>query len=164
MNRSVIGDEMAWQSGGGGFSDTFAAPAYQAAAIAAYKANPAANLPPQSAWNATGRAYPDLSALAGSKNAYCVAVGSLMNGVYGTSAATPVAAAIFARLNGIREKSGKPRLGFLNPWIYKNADAFHDVTSGCNNHGLRYGFTAVQGWDPASGVGTPNFAAMVKAL
>merc|ERR1712039_27735 len=32
-----IGDETAWSGSGGGFSDTFAAPAYQAEAVAAYK-------------------------------------------------------------------------------------------------------------------------------
>merc|ERR1712151_14900 len=41
----AVGDEMAWQSGGGGFSDTFDIPAYQQAAVAAYKARPNANLP-----------------------------------------------------------------------------------------------------------------------
>ena len=79
-------------------------------------------------------------------------------------AATPVTAAIFARLNGIRRKNGGKRMGFLNPWIYQNADAFNDVTQGVNNHNLPNGFTAVAGWDASTGVGTPNFVKMVKAL
>ncbi len=37
----------------------------------------------------------------------------------GTSAASPTAAAIFARLNGVRLAAGKPPLGFLNPFIYQ---------------------------------------------
>lgn len=40
-------------------------------------------------------------------------------GVAGTSAASPTAAAIFARLNGVRLAAGKPPLGFLNPFIYQ---------------------------------------------
>ena len=55
-------------------------------------------------------------------------------------------------------------MGFLNPWIYQNADAFNDVTQGVNNHNLPNGFTAVAGWDASTGVGTPNFVKMVKAL
>merc|ERR1719238_2667949 len=54
--KSVVGPEKAWSSGGGGFSDTFGVPSYQAAAVAAYLSN--ATLPPQSMWNASGRGYP----------------------------------------------------------------------------------------------------------
>jgi len=120
--RSVIGEEKAWVSGGGGFSDTFPIPSYQQAAVAKYKSSADAKLPPQSMWNNTGRGYPDVSALAGQQNAYCISAGSLLLGIYGTSAATPVTAAIFARLNGVRVKNGGKKLGFLNPWIYKNGE------------------------------------------
>ena len=41
---SGVGDEKAWQAGGGGFSNTFDIPAYQSEAVAAYKARPDANL------------------------------------------------------------------------------------------------------------------------
>jgi len=164
VTRSIIGDEKAWQSGGGGFSDTFPIPDYQKDAVAKYKSSSDANLPPQTMWNNTGRGYPDVSALAGQQNSYCISVSGGLMGIYGTSAATPVTAAIFARLNGIRVKNGGKLLGFLNPWIYKNAAAFNDVTQGVNNHNLPNGFTAVRGWDASSGVGTPNFAKMVKAL
>ena len=65
-----------------------------------------------------------------------------------------------------RCRSGGKPLGFLNPWIYKNAAAFNDVTHGVNDEGSKThgGFAASTGWDPATGVGTPNFAAMLKAL
>ena len=162
--RNVIGDEKAWVDGGGGFSDQFAIPAYQTAAVAAYKSNAGAKLPPSSLWNNTGRGYPDVAALAGEQNPYCIGAGSLMMGIAGTSAACPVTAAIFARLNGERLKNGGKALGFLNPWIYKNAAAFNDVKQGTNTGGSSNGFTAVNGWDPATGVGTPNYAAMLKAL
>ena len=88
----------------------------------------------------------------------------MLLGIYGTSAACPVTAAIFSRLNGVRVKSGGKNLGFLNPWIYKNAAAFNDVTQGTNNDGQANGFTAVAGWDAATGVGTPNYTKMLKAL
>lgn len=162
--QTTIGDEKAWQSGGGGFSDTFSIPSYQATAVSTYKANAGAHLPPASMWNNTGRGYPDVAALAGQANPYCIGAGSMMIGIAGTSAACPVTAAIFARLNGERIKGGGKPLGFLNPWIYKNANAFNDVKEGTNNAGTSNGFTAVEGWDAATGVGTPNYAEMLKAL
>merc|ERR1711959_238115 len=76
-----IGDETAWSASGGGFSDTFGIPDWQSAAVSAYKADPSANLPPQSMWNNTGRGYPDISALGGQKTPYCVVTGGSAQGV-----------------------------------------------------------------------------------
>lgn len=159
-----IGDETAWSGSGGGFSDNFGIPDFQKDAVAGYKASPDAKLPSSSYYNNTGRGYPDIAALGGTKTPYCIASNGFFEGVAGTSAACPVAAGVFARLNGIRLSSGKSVMGFLNPWIYKNPSVFNDVTSGCNNEGGSAGFTAVKGWDPATGLGTPNFEAMAKAL
>ena len=39
-------------------------------------------------------------------------------------------AAVFAKLNDIRLRGGKPPLGFLNPFLYKNAGTFNDVATG----------------------------------
>mmetsp|Transcript_154765 Transcript_154765/g.494877 ORF Transcript_154765/g.494877 Transcript_154765/m.494877 type:complete len:588 (+) Transcript_154765:69-1832(+) len=155
-----IGPETTWNSGGGGFSDTFAIPSWQADAVAAYKQSPDANLPPQRMWNNTGRGYPDVAALGGLKNPYCVNVGGTFEGVAGTSASCPVVAGIFAKLNGLRLAKGKSPLGFLNPFIYKNPSGFQDVTSGTNSAGGESGFTAVKGWDAATGFGTPDFKAL----
>ena len=167
VTKSTIGPEKAWTDGGGGFSNTFPIPAWQAEAVAAFKKNSGAKLPPQDLWNNTGRGYPDVSALAGEVNPYCIAAGDMLMGIAGTSAATPVVSAIFSRLNALRlAKGGKP-MGFLNPWIYQNSDAFHDVTSGKNTGGgfnNNNGFEAITGWDAASGWGTPNFAEMAKRI
>jgi len=164
VTKNVIGDEKAWVSGGGGFSDTFPIPAYQTDAVAKYKSSSDANLPPSAMFNNTGRGYPDVAALAGQQNPYCIGAASMLIGIAGTSAATPVTAAIFARLNGVRVKNGGKNLGFLNPWIYKNAAAFNDVKQGCNSDNSKHGFTAIAGWDAATGVGTPNYSEMVKVL
>jgi len=159
-----IGPETAWSASGGGFSDTFGIPAYQQADVAAYKAAPDADLPPQKLWNSTGRGYPDVAALGGTKTPYCVATGGSFTGVAGTSASSPVVAGVFARLNGLRLSAGKPPLGFLNPFIYKNPGGFQDVTSGVNGGGRKYGFKAIKGWDPATGLGTPDFEALSRAV
>lgn len=160
--NSDIGEEMAWQSGGGGFSDTFAIPDYQKDAVAAYKSNPDAHMPPQAYWNNTGRGYPDVSALGGTKTPYCVATGGSFTGVAGTSASSPVVAGVFAKLNGLRLAAGKSALGFLNPFIYKNPSGFQDVTHGINKASRNYGFTACKGWDAATGFGTPDYEALAK--
>merc|ERR1712003_30884 len=141
--QGIIGDETAWSDSGGGFSDNFPIPEWQKAAVAAYKASPDANLPPANLWNNTGRGYPDIAALGGEVNPYCVAAGGRFGGVAGTSASCPVVAGVFARLNGLRLKAGKPAMGFLNPFIYQNPSAFQDVKTGVNKASRNYGFTAV---------------------
>jgi len=161
---SGVGDEKAWQAGGGGFSNTFDIPAYQSEAVAAYKARPDANLPPQQMWNNTGRGYPDIAALGGQKTPFCVESGGRFEGVAGTSASCPVVAGIFARLNGVRLAAGKAPMGFLNPFIYQNPSAFFDVKDGINKASSTYGFTAVEGWDAATGFGTPNYEALAVAV
>ena len=164
VTMGVVGPEKAWSAGGGGFSNAFAIPAFQTDAVAAYKASADANLPAQKLWNNTGRGYPDISALGGEVNPYCVVNQGKFIGVAGTSASCPVAAGIFAQLNNVRlAKGGKP-LGFLNPWIYQNGDAFNDVTAGVNHGDGDLGFKAISGWDPASGLGTPNYGKLVDRL
>merc|ERR1711998_500822 len=164
--KSVIGAEKAWSDGGGGFSDEFAAPDYQKDAVNAYltKLNAAGESPPATAFNKAGRGYPDISALAGVQNPYCVSADSSFVGVGGTSAACPVTAGMFARINAERSAQGKPPMGFLNPFLYQNPDAFNDVTLGSitGATGVK-GFAALEGWDAATGHGTPNFEKVLAA-
>ena len=153
--RSTVGPEAAWRDGGGGFSDTFPAPAWQRAAVAAYLATAA--LPDAALYNASGRAYPDVAALGGQRNPYCVSVDRVLSGIAGTSASCPVVAAVVARLNEARLGAGRPPMGFLNPFLYAHPGALNDVTLGENKGPGRVGFKAGPGWDPATGLGTPNF-------
>lgn len=67
-------------------------------------------------------------------------------------------AGVLTLVNDALLAAGKTVLGFLNPWLYKRGFAgFNDITSGsaigCNGPG----FPAMQGWDAASGFGSPNF-------
>jgi tripeptidyl-peptidase I len=126
----TIGAETAWSGSGGGFSDTFGIPKYQADAVAAYKKTP--SLPDQSKWNNTGRGFPDVAALGGQHNQYCITLNNNPTGAYGTSAATPVWGAVVAKLNEIRLAKGKSPMGFMNPFLYENPSALNDVTTGCN--------------------------------
>ena len=120
-----------------------------------YKSNPDADLPPARFWNNTGRGYPDVSALGGEHTPYCVVTGGRAEGVAGTSASCPVFAAVVAKLNAIRLKAKKPALGFLNPFIYQNPQAFNDVTQGMNGVSKEEAFKAVAGWDAVSSLTSP---------
>jgi len=55
-----VGEEKVWSDGGGGFSDHFPIPSYQAAAVAAFKttSQAAGTLPAQSLWNNNGTRLP----------------------------------------------------------------------------------------------------------
>ena len=88
---------------GGGFSNVFAQPSYQSAAVKSFLET-STNLPSASFFNASGRAFPDVSA-----NSYPSAVifqgEPEMSG--GTSASTPIFASIIHLINGERIKAGK---------------------------------------------------------
>eukprot|EP00808_Paulinella_micropora_P019456 g41945.t1 len=164
-------EEKCSTDGGGGFSNTFDMPPYQAKAVNDYisAASKADVLPPKALWNASGRAYPDIAAEFGLVVSYCIVANGKWEGVAGTSASCPVVAHGISVLNNIQLLKGKKPLGFLNPWIYQtfytDPTAFTDITKGQNNEEhAQGGFVALPGWDPCSGVGTPNFARMAKYL
>lgn len=168
QTKSVIGTESAWNCGGGGFSDTFAQPSWQASAVSAYftAATKAGVLPSSTLFNAKGRGYPDVAALGGQTNSYCVSYkDGTFGGVAGTSAACPVVAGIFGIVNNARLKAGKSSIGYLNQFIYANTQCFQDVSDLTKNNCYSGydGFGATSGWDPATGVGTPNTGCLVAA-
>ncbi|KAI0093129.1 subtilisin-like protein [Irpex rosettiformis] len=146
----------------GGFSNFFAVPDYQKTAVQ----NFLTNHPPQYSpdiWNSTGhsRAYPDI-ALNGAN--YVIAVNGKFDRVFGTSASAPALGAMLYAINDARLAVGKKPIGFINPAIYSPAfqDAFNDITNGTNPGCGTEGFSAVEGWDPVSGVGTPNYPKLLQ--
>ena len=67
-------------------------------------------------------------------------------------------------LNNERMKAGKT-LGALNPFLYANAAAFNDVLTGTNAISpSKIGWLCTKGWDPATGLGTPNFGKLLDAV
>jgi tripeptidyl-peptidase I len=140
---------------GGGFSDIFELPAYQEEAVTNYLTT----YPPpygSEVFNDSGnaRGFPDVSSL-GLKLA-TVYLGETY-GIGGTSASAPTVAAIVTLLNEERLQAGKGPIGFLNPTFYKHPEAFNDVTEGGNPGCGTDGFQAQPGWDPVTGLGTPNY-------
>jgi tripeptidyl-peptidase-1 len=54
-------------------------------------------------------------------------VGGVPDFVGGTSASAPIVASIITLINEQRLAAGKSTVGFINPTIYQNPDAFTDV-------------------------------------
>ena len=149
----------------GGFTNYWSQPSYQSAAVSAYVNNyGASTLPAANLWNQTGRGFPDVSAQGTNFPVY---VSGWAQPVDGTSCSAPTFSAIVSLLNDLRFQAGKSALGFLNPLFYQNPQVFNDIISGSNPGCGTNGFTATQGWDPVTGLGTPDFArlaSLVKSL
>ncbi|KAL9088620.1 MAG: hypothetical protein Q9165_006140 [Trypethelium subeluteriae] len=171
-------------SSGGGFSNIYGVPSYQRKAVDTFFADHNPPYPYYSGLsNATGDIHdittkPDVAALAGNSSGIYNRIGRgipdvaangdnsaiYVGGAYvqsgGTSAATPTFAAIINRINEARLAAGKSLLGFLNPALYANPAMLNDIVNGSNPGCGTRGFDAVDGWDPVTGLGTPNFGKM----
>lgn len=160
---------------GGGFSTLFPRPPYQNTAIPPYiTTHVPASYTNISGFAPTGRGIPDISALS---THLPVTVAGLTFPVGGTSASTPLWAALVALLNDLEAGRGRPPLGFLNPWLYSlsSTGALRDITTGGDSAGecfalegctlsRTYGYDVVAGWDPVTGLGVPDFGGLVENL
>ncbi|KAJ7618976.1 peptidase S8/S53 domain-containing protein [Mycena polygramma] len=164
-----VNPEVAASFSGGGFSRYFSRPSYQNASVCTFLADLGSKY--AGLFEATGRGYPDVAAqgqgfqvVIGGRTTQVILCSSqpffliLCSTVGGTSASSPTFAGVIALLNDFRISGGKPALGFLNPLIYSTAkDGFNDVVSGSNPGCGQDGFRATPGWDPVTGLGTPDF-------
>lgn len=168
-------------AGGGGVSQIWAMPSYQSGAAASLHVIGASSSG-RSCGNSGGycRQVPDVSANADPGTGYLIywngsnsaglAQPSGWQAIGGTSAAAPLWAALLADVDSSSACLGTA-IGFANPALYGAASRgyggyFNDVTSGNNdftgtNGGL---YSAGQGYDLASGLGTPNAAALAPGL
>ena len=166
---------------GGGFSTYNPTPSWQQDAVDSYFSGLSSSNTPTSGYNPNGRGYPDISMI-GVK--YQVVVQGKMKSVYGTSASSPVVAALVSLVNAARSANNQSAVGFINPTLYAygmpntlgvngtNFQPFNDVTEGYNKCTAGSnpvccdsGFYATSGWDPVTGFGSvfyPNFAAMFE--
>jgi kumamolisin len=138
-----------WASGGG-ISEIFAVPSYQANA----------KLPVSIDNGKPGRGVPDIAM---SATNYFTRVDTSESASGGTSAVAPLMAALVARLNQAKKKN----VGFLNPFLYSNVakGVVKDVTLGTNAiKDTLKGYTAGTGWDACTGLGTPDGTAILQNL
>eukprot|EP00127_Corallochytrium_limacisporum_P002102 Clim_evm1s106 gene=Clim_evmTU1s106 len=154
------GASKGWAHSGGGFSNQFARMHYQNDQVTAYL-DSSISFPPSNQFNTTGRAFPDIS---GFSTYYEIIYEGSPVLLDGTSCSTPTVAGIVTLLNDVSIANGGSTLGFLNPLLYQMAvdkpQAFTDIVSGKNPDSPCSGFNAAPGWDPVTGLGTPNFPAM----
>ncbi|MBV9766106.1 MAG: S8 family serine peptidase [Acidobacteriaceae bacterium] len=153
ISSEVVWNETANNEGatGGGVSNVFALPSYQSSA----------GVPAQPQTSFVGRGVPDVAGDADPTTGYQVLVDGQNEVVGGTSAVAPLWAALVALLN---QQLGS-NVGFLNPKLYPLGESvFNDITSGNNDDsGLGY-YSAQTGWDPCSGLGSPNGTEILNAL
>jgi len=173
--------EIAWIDGSGGFSNYFPQAFYQTNAVENYinnYADPATIKYFTQFTNFSGRAFPDIAAHSLLPD-FVVIYKGMVRPSGGTSASCPVVAGIIGLLNDARLKAGKPTLGFLNPFLYLvGKKGLHDITAGistgCNGVNGQTGapipgggiipraqWNATVGWDPVTGLGTPNFGKLL---
>ncbi|HZO97305.1 MAG TPA: S53 family peptidase [Gaiellaceae bacterium] len=167
--------EIGWIGSGGGFSHVFGRPSFQDALPAGSTAIPAdARGVPDVAYDASARTgvlvYVTLPP-AGLGGLPCPG-GPCSTGWYvvgGTSAGSPQWAGLIA----IADQLNGGGLGWINPALYeigadpaRYAADFFDVTTGNNTQpgtGIP-GYPATTGWDPVTGLGTPNAAVFLPDL
>ena len=147
--------ETVWDNGvgkgatGGGVSDAFSLPGWQRTAGVPGLAG------------TTGRGVPDVAAVADPQTGYQVRVDGHDLVIGGTSAVAPLWAALVTRL---AQSTGR-RFGLLQPALYRTLTAgavppgFRDITTGSNG-----AYSARNGWDPCTGLGVPDGAALLTAL
>jgi len=157
---TTIRQEVVWNDGkgatGGGVSNQFDRPPYQASAGV-----------PKSPEGRTGRGVPDVAGDADPRTGYQVRlVGGKADVVGGTSAVAPLWAGLVALLNQRLASRSKPTAGFLNPLLYQPATArtFHDIVEGNNDIEDLGKYDAGKAWDPCTGLGTPDAVSLMTAL
>ncbi len=149
----AISSEVAWNDGpmggstGGGVSEVFGLPAWQAGAGVPPSANPGGHI---------GRGLPDVAGDASPASGYAIRVDGRNMVFGGTSAVAPLYAGLVARLN---QRLGRP-VGLLNPALYgPGLGSFQDITEGDNG-----AYRAGPGWDACTGLGRIDGARLLAAL
>ncbi|TRX91274.1 hypothetical protein FHL15_007879 [Xylaria flabelliformis] len=149
----------------GGFSSLHPRPSWQSSVVSKYLTSIGKTYSPY--FNASNRGFPDVATQGSSFAVVDKGRNALLSG---TSASAPTFAGVVALLNAARKSQGLAPLGFLNPFLYANAAAFTDITtgygSGCSgNSAFRNGarWNATAGWDPVTGLGTPIFDKLLAA-
>jgi subtilase family serine protease len=157
VHNGATFSETAWSDSGGGFSRFYKTPSYQQSLPAAVQKQLGGQ-----------RGVPDVSADADPGTGLDVYQDGFWALAGGTSAAAPLWAGVMAIAD---QMAGHP-LGFINPALYKLAASstypqdFRDITQGNNSNpeARVNGYNAVQGWDPVTGLGSPNAAKLVPDL
>lgn len=146
-----------WGTTGGGVSDFFPLPSYQASAGVPASVNDGTHV---------GRGVPDVAANASLHAGY---TGITVNGADFIGAGTSALAPLWAGLIAVINAALGANVGFVNPALYRIGSAgFRDITGAQgpvdnSNSGVA-GYPAAPGWDACTGWGSPNGVALLNAL
>ncbi len=148
ISSEVVWNELASNEGatGGGVSNAFARPTWQANANVPAPASPSG-----------GRGVPDVAGDADPTTGYTIRVDGQTLVIGGTSAVAP----LWAGLIAVANQQNGASAGFINPVIYTASDrsGFRDITDG--NNGT---FSAGPGWDACTGLGSPIASALIPLI
>ncbi|CAF1035451.1 unnamed protein product [Didymodactylos carnosus] len=165
----------------GGFSRLIPQPIYQQRAVQQYFGSIKCNdsiqrYPSSSMYNSSNRGFPDVAAFGTSGYLF---YNNSYGALFGTSMSAPIWAGIASILNSYALERTNKTLGFLNPLLYKMAHEepnvfLNDIIVGdnkcswvsiggiCTNQ--CQGFQAGRGWDPVTGLGSPNVGKMLQFI
>jgi kumamolisin len=149
VTSEVVWNEPNGGATGGGVSDVFDLPSWQAGVGVPPSINPGGRV---------GRGVPDIAGNADPQTGYQIQVDGKQLVFGGTSAVAPLWAGLIALIN---QKLGHP-VGYINPLLYQQiaqANGLRDVTEGNNG-----GYQAGSGWDACTGLGTPDGTQLLNAL
>ncbi|MGC1107618.1 MAG: S53 family peptidase [Candidatus Acidiferrales bacterium] len=153
ISGSTITSEQAWNdlsqnegATGGGVSEFFGIPTFQSNASV-----------PKAPNGFAGRGVPDVAGDADPETGYSVVVDGQQLVIGGTSAVAPLWAGLVALIN---QSLGK-NAGYMNPLLYTMSveSTMRDITAGNNG-----AYSAGPGWDPCTGLGSPNGSKLLNAL
>jgi kumamolisin len=171
-STGVISSEVVWNetaanegAGGGGVSDQFALPSWQATAGVPARAGGSgaggSGAGGSGAGGSGGRGVPDVAGNADPVTGYQIMSGGQAQVVGGTSAVAPLWAALISRLAQVTGQ----RFGLLQPTLYAgvtpgtDVPGLRDITSGNNG-----AYAAGPGYDACTGLGSPDGTALLKRL
>jgi kumamolisin len=147
----VIVSEVVWNEGasgwgtGGGISDYFGVPGFQAKTP----------LPRSVNGGRVGRGVPDVAGDASGLTPYSIVLDGAATPIGGTSAVAPLWAGLTALLNESRGSS----LGFFLPTLYASPTPMREIVSGNNKpEGSNLGYDAGPHWNACTGLGVPTKA------
>jgi kumamolisin len=145
ISSGKVRSELGWEDSGGGVSNIFQRSPWQ---------------PAYSPITGSGRLVPDVSAVADPDPGAFVWFQGKEWPVGGTSWSTPIWASFNALIADYRKRMNKQPVGFLGPILYRlPSKAFRDITEGKNGQ-----FSCGRGWDPVTGLGTPDLKAIADAI
>lgn len=165
-------ENVSWTSGGGFSNFTEKTPYWQENEVKEYlKKTP--SLPNATTFNSNGRAYPDISLVGHSCPTYNQGI---LEGLDGTSCSSPLMGGVVAVINRHQLTKGRNVVGYLNPLLYHISEnckeCFHDISGGnnwcteggCCENPTQYGYQGIEGFDPVTGLGTPNIGNILNYL